>query len=70
MENAFVIALRVWVGLWGIVGLVVAFGSEGEFRWGRGGRGPIMRPQWLGRLFFAMIVLFLFGIAIFLHKAS
>jgi hypothetical protein len=66
METAFVIALRIWVGLMGVLGLAAAF-RAGEFRWSR---GPLIRPQWLGRVFFAVIGVFLIGIAVFLRKAN
>jgi hypothetical protein len=51
----FETVMRIWVGFWGLFGMYVGFFSKGEFRWGRGGNGPVMRPQWLGRLFFASI---------------
>ena len=69
METAFATVLRVWVALWGAFALFVAFYSKGEVRWGRGGKGPLMRPQWLGRLFIGIIGLFLILLAILLKVA-
>jgi len=31
------------------------FGKLGTFRWGKHGRGPLMKPQWIGRAFFGVI---------------
>jgi hypothetical protein len=47
------------IALWAAV-----FGKEGEFRWGKHGLGPRMKPQWAGRIFFGFIgfVLLYFGI--------
>ena len=69
METAFVIALRIWVGAWGAIALIATFWSKGQFRWGRRGRGPLIQPQWLGRLFLGVIGLFLIMVAIFLKAA-
>jgi hypothetical protein len=69
METAFVTVLRLWVGLWGAIGLIVAFRGKGEFRWGHRGKGPVMRPQWLGRLLSALIGLFLIVVALLLKVA-
>jgi uncharacterized membrane protein HdeD (DUF308 family) len=69
METAFVTVLRLWIGLWGVIGLIVAFRGKSEFRWGRRGKGPLMRPQWLGRLLFAIAGAFLIAIAVLLKVA-
>ena len=57
--------LRIFVGVIGTMMVVVAMFSKKEFRWGRGGHGPRIEPQWVGRAFFALIGLILLYATIF-----
>jgi hypothetical protein len=68
METGFVIALRLSVGLFGALALITACWGK-EFRWGRTGKGPLMRHQWLGRLLTGIIGLFLIVVAVLLKVA-
>ena len=57
--------LTVFVGAMGAMALGVAIFGKDEFRWGRGGKGPRIEPQWVGRAFFALIGLILLYAAFF-----
>jgi hypothetical protein len=52
---SFDLTSGIFMGLFGIVGIGVALFGKSEFRWGRTGQGPRMQPQWIGRVFFAIV---------------